>query len=109
MAVKRPIVKNGENKADFINCVAFGKTAENLCKYMGKGSMIGIEGQIQTSTFTDNSGVKRYQTNVVIETIEFLESKRQNEPEADISPNTFMHENETQESPGYETSDDLPF
>ena len=67
--------KTGERQADFINCVAWRQQAENLAKYMRKGSLIGIEGQIQTRNYDDPNGVRKYITEVVCDRVHFLESK----------------------------------
>ncbi len=65
----------GSYDADFINCVAFGKTAEFIEKYFGKGMAIGLTGRIQTGSYTNKDGVKIYTTDVVVEEAEFVESK----------------------------------
>ena len=62
---------------DYINCVVFGKQAENLCNYMDKGNKIAIDGRIQTSTYDKQDGTKGYITEVVAQTIEFLNGKKQ--------------------------------
>ena len=69
--------KNAEGNydADFINCVAFGKTAEFLEKYFKKGMAIGLTGHIQTGSYTNKDGQKVYTTDVVVEETEFVESK----------------------------------
>ncbi len=69
--------KNAEGNydADFINCVAFGKSAEFIEKYFRKGMAIGITGRIQTGNYTNKDGVKVYTTDVVVEEAEFVESK----------------------------------
>lgn len=63
-----------DDPADFINCAAFGKTAELIGEYLGKGSRLGVQGRIQTGTY-EVKGEKRYSTDVMVEKIEFLESK----------------------------------
>ena len=68
--------QNGEREADFINIVVWRKPAENVKDYMSKGSRIGVEGSIQTRSYEDNNGNKRYVTEVVSSNIEFLESKK---------------------------------
>lgn len=68
--------KNGERQADFISCMAWRTQAENLCKYIKKGGQIAIEGNIQTRSYDDNNGVKRYVTEVVCDLITFLEHKK---------------------------------
>jgi single-strand DNA-binding protein len=70
--------KSGEKQADFINCVVWRQQAENFAKYMRKGSLIGLEGQIQTRTFDDPNGVRKYITEVICDNIHFLESKSSN-------------------------------
>lgn len=72
--------KNAEGgyDADFINCVAFGKTAEFIENYFKKGMAIGITGRIQTGNYTNKDGVKVYTTDVVAEEVEFVESKNSN-------------------------------
>lgn len=69
--------KNAEGSydADFINCVAFGKTAEFIQKYFRKGMAIGLTGRIQTGSYTNKDGQKIYTTDVVAEETEFVESK----------------------------------
>ncbi len=66
---------DGNYEADFINCVAFGKSAEFIEKYFYKGMAIGITGRIQTGSYTNKDGVKVYTTDVVVEEVEFVESK----------------------------------
>ncbi len=76
VAVGRRYRKPNEPDADFINCVAFGKTAEFIGKYFSKGKPIGIAGKIQTSSWDDaTTGQKRYNTEVIAEEVEFVESK----------------------------------
>lgn len=87
VAVNRRFKKEGEQDADFINCVAFGKTAEFIGKYFNKGKMIGIVGNIRTSSWTDNNGQKRYSTDVNVEEAEFLESKASSEQNQQYNQN----------------------
>ena len=69
--------KEGEEpQADFISCVAFGKTAEFIEKYIRQGTKIFVEGRIQTGSYTNKEGQKVYTTDVVVETLEFAESKK---------------------------------
>jgi len=69
--------KSGEKQADFINCVAWRTQDDNLVKYIKKGGLIGIEGEIQTRTYDDKNGTKKYITEVLCNSIEFLEPKSQ--------------------------------
>lgn len=76
LAVDRKYKTDGGQSADFISCVAFGKTAEFIEKYFRKGVKIALDGRIQTGSYTDKDGVKHYTTDVVAESVEFAESKR---------------------------------
>ena len=75
LAVDRKYKKDGEQTADFINCVVFGKGAEFAEKYLHKGTKILAIGRIQTGSYTNNDGQKVYTTDVVVEEQEFVESK----------------------------------
>ena len=75
LAVDRKFKKDGEQTADFINCVAFGKTGEFIEKYGRKGTKFVVEGRIQTGSYTNKDGQKVYTTDVVVEQVEFAESK----------------------------------
>lgn len=66
---------DGNYDADFINCIAFGKSAEFVEKYFKKGMAIGLTGRIQTGSYTNKDGQKVYTTDVVVEETEFVESK----------------------------------
>ena len=68
----------GDYETDFINCVAFGKTAELINEYIQKGDLLGIEGRIQTGSYTAQDGSKRYTTDVVVENITFVNTKKNN-------------------------------
>lgn len=65
----------GDYEADFINCVAFSKTAELIGNYVEKGQQLAVEGRIQTGSYTAQDGSKRYTTDVVVENVYFLKSK----------------------------------
>lgn len=67
---------NGERQADFINCTAWRGIAENMAKFLKKGALIGIEGRIETSSYQANDGSTRYNTYVVCDHVQFLESKK---------------------------------
>lgn len=75
LAVPRQYQKGGEQTADFIQCVAFGKTAENTEKYVHKGTKLAVNGRIKTGSFTDKDGKKVYTTEVYVTYQEFVESK----------------------------------
>lgn len=69
----------GDYEADFINCVAFGKTAELIGNYVEKGQQLAVEGRIQTGSYTAQDGSKRYTTDVVVENITFINTKKKND------------------------------
>ncbi|WP_333685678.1 single-stranded DNA-binding protein, partial [Enterocloster lavalensis] len=74
LAVDRRFKKDGGDEADFISCVAFGKTAEFLEKWFRKGQHLGLTGRIQTGSYVNQEGTKIYTTDVVTENVEFVES-----------------------------------
>ena len=76
LAVDRRIKAEGQPEADFIPCVAFGKTADFVDKYFHKGMKMLLEGHIQTGSYTNKEGAKVYTTDVIAESVEFAESKR---------------------------------
>ena len=67
--------KDGQKEADFINCQAWGKTAELLGQYTQKGSRIGVVGRMQVRSYDGADGIKRWVTEVIVDELEFLESK----------------------------------
>nr|DAV22608.1 MAG TPA: Single strand binding protein [Caudoviricetes sp.] len=75
LAVNRRFNRDGEQKADFISCVAFSRQAEFAEKYLHKGTKIVLAGRIQTGSYTNRDGQKVYTTDVVVEEQEFAESK----------------------------------
>ena len=79
LAVDRRFKKDGEPSADFVNCVAFGKSAEFAEKYFFKGMKVAITGRLQSGNYTNKEGQKVYTTDVVIEDQEFAESKQAND------------------------------
>lgn len=106
--------KDGNREADFINCVIWRKGAENLANFTHKGSLIGIDGHLQTRNYQDKDGKKVYVTEVVVDNFALLESKKDNaesgydqpgvEPQnqgLDYSNNAF-----SQQAPSV---DDVPF
>lgn len=76
LAVDRRYKQPGQPEADFIFCVAFGKTAENMARYLHKGSLISVEGRIQTGSYMNQQGQRVYTTDVIADNVQFLEPKR---------------------------------
>jgi len=73
LAINRPFKnQNGETQADFLNIVVWRAAAQNCHKYLKKGSQCAVVGSIQTRSYEDNNGVKRYVTEIVAENVEFL-------------------------------------
>lgn len=69
--------QDGQREADFINIIAWRKQAETICNYFDKGNQIAIEGRLQTGSYDDKDGNKRYTTDVVLDQFHFIESKAQ--------------------------------
>ena len=75
LAVDRRFKQENGETADFISCKAFGKTAEFIEKYFSKGKKLALNGRIQTGSYTNKEGAKVYTTEVIVENVEFVESK----------------------------------
>lgn len=69
----------GQRETDFISVIAWRKQAENVCAYLDKGSLVSVEGRIQTGSYDDKDGQKRFTTDVVADSVQFLESKSQSQ------------------------------
>ena len=97
LAVNRPFQsQNGEQGTDFINVVVWRKQAENVKKYCTKGSLVAVEGRIQTGSY-EKDGQRVYTTDVVADSVQFLESKAQSENRmssegSDLSPADFVNQ-----------------
>jgi single-strand DNA-binding protein len=87
--------KDGEQSADFINCVAFGRSGEFAEKYLHQGTKIAVAGRIQTGSYTNKEGNKVYTTDVVVEDQEFAESKKASEESAGNDQFMSMDEGDT--------------
>ena len=77
LAVDRKVKRDGQPTADFINCKAFGKTAEIVSKYCTKGKQIALTGEIQTGSYTNKEGKKVYTTDVIVSSVQLLGSADQ--------------------------------
>lgn len=75
LAVDRKFKQEGQQTADFINCVSFGKQGEFVEKYFKKGIKVVVTGRIQTGSYTNKDGKKEYTTDIITEDVEFAESK----------------------------------
>lgn len=127
LAVNRVRKAEGQPDADFINCVTWNKQAENMVQYLHKGSLVGVEGRIQTRSYDDANGRKVYVTEVLTDSVQFLESKgngahNQNKPQNETSYAQYNQNNYAANNTSYENNnfmdiddgiqlaaDDLPF
>ncbi|RMC24445.1 MULTISPECIES: single-stranded DNA-binding protein [unclassified Lactobacillus] len=88
LAVNRQYTNSqGERGADFISCVIWRKAAENFCNFTSKGSLVGIDGRIQTRTYDSQNGQKVYVTEVVVDNFSLLESKKDRESNTNMGNN----------------------
>ena len=78
LAVERNF-KSDDQEADFINCVCWGKIAENTERYCSKGSLVSVDGRIQTRNYENNQGQKVYVTEVVADSVQFINTRRENQ------------------------------
>ena len=99
LAVNRRFTKEGQPSADFINIVAWGKTAEFVSKYFKKGQQVGVIGRIQTRNYEDDQGKKHYITEVVAEEVYFADTKKEEVTSAPVEENQYE----------ITSDDDLPF
>lgn len=121
VAVNRRTKKDGQPDADFINCTAFGNTAEFVCRYFTKGSAIIIEGRLQNKDYTDSNGVKHYGMEILLENANFGESKKnaadsaQNAPQGNapqfgaVTPQIAQTSNSAQSGANNAQSGAMPF
>ncbi len=115
LAVNRPFTNaDGEREADFISCVAWRKTAELICEHFKKGSEIGLSGRIQTGNYERSDGTKAYTTDIIIEEIAFVGSKKDSKPEPEYvgrveETNRFEESGSVKRDEIILSDDDLPF
>ena len=106
IAVDRPFTnQDGEREADFINIVVWRKQAENCKNYLTNGSQVAIEGRIQTRNYDDQDGNKKYITEVVADSVQFLSTKKSETTEETQSDNSIIDI----DIPVEITDEDLPF
>lgn len=110
LAVNRPFASTkSEKDVDFINCTAWRKQAENVARYVFKGSLVAVEGRIQTGEYMDEKiNAKRYTTDIVCDSVTFLDSKSQ---KADNNPSQdYRQDNDNTDTGSFnDIEDDLPF
>ncbi|EGQ4484046.1 single-stranded DNA-binding protein [Staphylococcus pseudintermedius] len=110
LAVNRTFTNaQGEREADFINCVVFRKQAENVKKYLSKGSLAGVDGRLQSRSYENQEGRRVFVTEVVCDSVQFLETKNNNQSQqqgqAPARDNPFANAN----GPIDIDDEDLPF
>ncbi len=93
--------KDGEQQADFINCVVFSKQAENVKNYLSKGSLAGIDGRLQSRSYENKEGNRVFVTEVVCDSVQFLETKNNNQSQQQRG------QAPAQDNPFTNTDDDL--
>ena len=108
IATNRPVVRDGERVADFINCRVWNKTAENLDKYQTKGNMIAVSGRMQVDNYQDKDGKNRNYTYVLVEDLEYLERKKENNQQEENEFKDLKYTTEVQQTFDY-TEEELPF
>ena len=82
--------QQGQRETDFINVVAWRKQAENICNFLDKGSLVSVDGRLQTGSYDDKDGNKKYTVEVLADTVQFLESKAQSQSRAQSAPRDEM-------------------
>ena len=114
LAVNRSFTnQNGEREADFINCVVWRKLAETVKNYLSQGSQVAVEGRIQTRKYQNDKGENKYITEILVENVEFLESKskrKENVVNEQLEPASRKSEiTNSQEEFAYTDEEGLPF
>lgn len=109
LAVERNF-KSDDQEADFINCVCWGKIAENTERYCSKGSMVSVDGRIQTRNYDNNQGQKVYVTEVIADSVQFIQTNRNNNTAtaSQAQTNSYVHNEPIQqfEDDNYELEED---
>lgn len=109
LARDRAPAQDGKEKVtDFVDCVAWNKTAELIANYHKKGDRIGVSGHLQTRSYDDANGVKRKVTEIVVESIEFLKDRPRDENSASATPKASAPAS-NEETNHYTSDDELPF
>lgn len=123
LAVDRNFKKEGQPEADFINCVAWNRQADTMAQYLHRGSLIGVDGRLQTRNYENQQGQRVYITEVLVESFTFLESRAQSQPgqsgygQSASQPNQTHHEgygsvhtsDAYYDDEGIDVNNDLPF
>ncbi|HDE6949884.1 TPA: single-stranded DNA-binding protein [Staphylococcus aureus] len=106
LAVNRTFTKaQGEREADFINCVTFRKQAENVNNYLSKGSLAGVDGRLQSRSYENKDGQRVFVTEVVADSVQFLETKNNNQQQN----NNYQQQNSSYNAPQNRQQSNNPF
>lgn len=81
--------RNNLPTADFIGCIAFGKTAETISQYVGKGNQLAIEGHIQTGSYENKEGQRIYTTDVIVDGFTFIDARNKNEGNSQVQDESY--------------------
>lgn len=109
LAVDRDYKRDGEQTADFIRIITFGKTAELVDAYLFKGRQVAVHGRIQTGSYTNKDGQKVYTTDIIADRVQFLGGK-QSQDDAPAEPYEGQQEAKQTEFDGFQAcDDDIPF
>jgi|SRR5699024_8159784 len=107
LAINRPFKnQNGENEADFINIVVWKKAAENVAQYMRKGSKVAVSGRLQSRTYEDKDGKTIFVTEVVSNSVEFLDTKNGNSNQNQGNQKHQDQQNNSQQSSPFTSNSD---
>ena len=113
LAVRRARANaEGEHETDFFSCTAWRGLAETICRYVQKGDKLGVIGEVQFREYTDNQGVKKTSTNVIVQEIDFCGGKRTQESDSGGSRENTRETNKTRQRPvlqEIEDDSDIPF
>lgn len=108
LAVDRNYKREGQPEADFIRCKGFGKTADIVDKFCGKGKQVGIQGRIQTGSYDDKDGKRTYTTDVIVDRLELLGSKQEKELHGSPTMPANLQEYPTREQQERQAAMDIP-
>lgn len=107
IATNRPVFRDGKRETDFITCIIWNKSAENLVKYQRKGNLLGIQGELRVDTY-ESDGKRKYKSYVLVEEVEYLESKKDMTKDEEVDFNKVSAKTKREEQIKI-TDDDLPF
>ena len=93
LAINRSYQSNDGQQADYIQCVMWNKVAENVAQYCSKGSLVGIEGRLRTRSYDNNQGQRVYVTEVICDSVQFLDTRNQQNTQPPVNQNDFSQDN----------------